>query len=70
MFGSLNYFLVRHYLRDTLGRIGLKGCYVGLNYFFFLNEKQTHTRKRESNSNIKTYHKLHLKVMITFKIKD
>ena len=42
----------------------------GFEFFFFLNEKQTHTKKRESDSNIKTYHKLHLKVMIIFKIKD
>ena len=41
-------------------------------FFFFLETNthrhtHTHTREREMNSNIKAYHKLYSKVMVTFK---
>ena len=38
-----------------------------IDLYLFFKETNTHTMERKRDSNIKTYRKFHLKVMVTFK---
>ena len=54
--------MVLVYLNLESGTLNLKI----LDFFFYFLETNTHTRERESGYNKKVYHKLHLKVSVTF----